>query len=125
MVLATRILGFVNAPALMQKVLAQCIHDTIDVSIYKRRRDLLMGILETAGLSYVPPEGTFYLFVKSPLEDDVAFCSALLKEKILAVPGKGFGHPGYVRFAYCIDEESIKGCAPGLGRVMQTLGAGH
>ena len=125
MILATRILGFVNAPALMQKVLAQCIHDSIDISIYKKRRDLLMESLDKAGLSYVPPEGTFYLFVKSPLEDDVAFCSALLEEKILAVPGKGFGHPGYVRFAYCVDEGSITGCAPGLLRVMETLGAGH
>jgi len=125
LVLATRILGFVNAPALMQKVLAQCIHDSIDISIYKKRRDLLMESLDKAGLSYVPPEGTFYLFVKSPLEDDVAFCSALLEEKILAVPGKGFGHPGYVRFAYCVDEGSITGCAPGLLRVMETLGAGH
>ena len=122
MILATRILGFVNAPALMQKVLAQCIHDTIDVSIYKKRRDLFTAILETAGLSYVPPEGTFYLFVKSPIEDDVAFCSALVKENILAVPGKGFGYPGYVRFAYCVDEGSIRGCAPGLLKVMKALG---
>ncbi|HOO37436.1 MAG TPA: pyridoxal phosphate-dependent aminotransferase [Deltaproteobacteria bacterium] len=122
MILATRILGFVNAPALMQKVLAQCIHDSIDVSIYKRRRDMFTDILDEAGLTYVPPEGTFYLFVKSPLKDDVAFCNALVKENILAVPGKGFGYPGYVRFAYCVDEGSIKGCAPGMLKVMETLG---
>ena len=82
---------------------------------------MLMDILDEAGLSYVPPEGTFYLFVKSPLKDDVAFCNALVKEKILAVPGKGFGYPGYVRFAYCVDEGSIKGCAPGMLRVMESL----
>ena len=118
MILATRILGFVNAPALMQKVFAQCINDSIDISVYRSRRDLLRGILDEAGLSYAPPEGTFYFFVKSPISDDVAFCNALLKEKILAVPGTGFGHSGYVRFAYCVDESSIKRCAPGLLRVM-------
>jgi aspartate aminotransferase len=121
LILATRILGFVNAPALMQKVLAQCINDSVDVSIYKKRRDLLMSIFDDAGLSYVRPEGAFYLFVKSPIEDDVEFCSALLREKILAVPGKGFGHAGYVRFAYCIDEGSIRGCAPGLKKVMSEI----
>jgi len=118
MILATRILGFVNAPALMQKVLASCIRDSIDVSVYRSRRDLLREILDEAGLTYAPPEGTFYLFVKSPIADDVAFCNALLKEKILAVPGTGFGHPGYVRFAYCMDESSIARCRPGLLRVM-------
>ncbi|MBN2298243.1 MAG: pyridoxal phosphate-dependent aminotransferase [Deltaproteobacteria bacterium] len=118
MILATRILGFVNAPALMQKVFAECIHDSVDISAYRSRRDLLKGILDEAGLSYAPPEGTFYLFVKSPVSDDVAFCNALLKEKILAVPGTGFGHSGYVRFAYCIDESSIRRCRPGILRVM-------
>lgn len=121
LILATRILGFVNAPALMQKVIAQCINDSVDISAYKRRRDMLTGIFDEAGLSYVKPEGAFYLFVKSPVPDDVEFCSALLKEKILAVPGKGFGHAGYVRFAYCIDERSIRGCAPGLKKVMSEI----
>ncbi|HHO76169.1 MAG TPA: pyridoxal phosphate-dependent aminotransferase [Deltaproteobacteria bacterium] len=121
MILATRILGFVNAPALMQRVLAQCIHDSIDISVYRSRRDILKGILDEAGLSYAPPEGTFYLFVKAPIRDDVAFCNALLKERILAVPGTGFGHPGYVRFAYCVDESSITGCSPGLMRVMSEI----
>ncbi len=123
LVLATRILGFVNAPALMQKVFARCIDRCVDIAAYKRKRDLLMGILDRAGLSYVPPEGTFYLFVKSPLPDDVAFCTALVKEKILAVPGRGFGYAGYVRFAYCIDERSIQACEPGLLRVMSEISA--
>jgi aspartate aminotransferase len=120
-VLATRILGFVNAPALMQQVYASCLGESVDISQYEKRRDLFMEILDTAGLSYVPPEGAFYLFVKSPLEDDVAFCSALLEENILAVPGRGFGWPGYVRFTYCVSIESIRGCAPGLKRVMAKL----
>jgi aspartate aminotransferase len=124
LVLATRILGFVNAPAVMQKVYAAGLKsgESVDVSLYKRRRDLFTEILDSAGLTYVPPEGAFYLFVKSPLEDDVAFCTELLKENILAVPGKGFGYPGYVRFTYCVGEASIRGCAPGLKRVMERLG---
>ncbi len=121
LILATRILGFVNAPAMMQKVYAQCLNDTVDVSLYRKRRDMFTAILDAAGLTYVPPDGAFYLFVKSPLQDDVAFCAELVKEKILAVPGKGFGCPGYVRFAYCVSEASIEGCAPGLMRVMEEL----
>lgn len=119
LILATRILGFVNAPAIMQQVYALCLNEMVDVSLYRKRRDMFMGILDAAGLTYVPPDGAFYLFVKSPLQDDVAFCAELLKEKILAVPGKGFGYPGYVRFAYCVSEASIEGCAPGLMRVME------
>ncbi|MRR36062.1 pyridoxal phosphate-dependent aminotransferase, partial [bacterium] len=111
LILATRILGFVNAPALMQKVYAECLGESVDISLYKKRRDLFMKNLDDAGLSYAPPEGAFYLFVKSPLEDEVAFCKQLLEERILAVPGRGFGKPGYVRFAYCVSEESIRGCA--------------
>ena len=125
LILATRILGFVNAPSLMQKVYAACLCEgaCIDVARYKERRDLFTGILDDAGLEYAPPEGAFYLFVKSPLEDDVAFCSELVKEKILAVPGRGFGWPGYVRFAYCVSIESIRGCAPALMRVMEGIKA--
>jgi len=125
LILATRILGFVNAPSLMQKVYAACLCEgaCIDVARYKERRDLFTGILDDAGLEYAPPEGAFYLFVKSPLEDDVAFCSELVKEKILAVPGRGFGWPGYVRFTYCVSIESIRGCAPALMRVMEGIKA--
>ncbi|MGC9323163.1 MAG: pyridoxal phosphate-dependent aminotransferase [Desulfomonilia bacterium] len=121
LILATRILGFVNAPALMQRVFAQCISSNVDVSVYQRRRDLFMSILDDAGLTYAQPEGTFYLFVRSPIEDDVAFCSALLQEKILAVPGKGFGRGGYVRFAYCVEEAVIRGAAPGIKKVVANL----
>jgi len=123
LVLATRILGFVNAPAVMQKVYAAGLKsgESVDVSLYKRRRDLFTGILDSVGLTYAPPEGAFYLFVKSPIEDDVAFCTELLKENILAVPGKGFGYPGYVRFTYCVGEASIRGCAPGLKRIMESF----
>ncbi len=121
MVLANRILGFVNAPALMQKTFAECINLSVDMEIYARRRQAFIEILEQAGLSFVPPEGTFYLFVKAPIEDDVAFCAELVKERILAVPGTGFGYPGYVRFAYCVDEKFIRAAGPGLKRVVESL----
>ncbi|HDP25950.1 MAG TPA: pyridoxal phosphate-dependent aminotransferase [Deltaproteobacteria bacterium] len=121
MILATRILGFVNAPALMQQVFSRCLSCGVDVSIYQRRRDLFTSILDEAGLGYAKPEGTFYLFARSPIEDDIAFCSALANERILAVPGKGFGRGGYVRFAYCVDESVISGAAQGLKKVAAEL----
>jgi aspartate aminotransferase len=119
LILANRILGFVNAPALMQRVLAECIHLSVDVGIYQRRRDLFRTILDDTGLSYAPPEGTFYLFVKAPIADDIAFSNALVQERILSVPGAGFGYPGYVRFAYCTKESVIEAAAPGLKKVVK------
>jgi aspartate aminotransferase len=121
LILATRILGFVNAPALMQKVLAGCLNERVDVSIYKRRRDVMRSIFDEIGLSYAPPEGAFYLFVRSPIEDDLAFCNALVAERILAVPGRGFGRGGYVRFTYCVDESIIKAAAPGIKRAVENI----
>ncbi|HOS96363.1 MAG TPA: pyridoxal phosphate-dependent aminotransferase [Deltaproteobacteria bacterium] len=121
MILATRILGFVNAPALMQKVLADCLHESVDVEIYRRRRDAMCSVLDGAGLTYAPPEGAFYLFVRSPVEDEVAFCAALLEERVLAVPGRGFGWPGYVRFTYCVDESIIRAAGPGIGRAVEKI----
>lgn len=116
LVLATRILGFVNAPALMQRVLAGCIGKSVDVDIYRRRRDTMCAIMDEAGLRYAPPEGAFYLFVQSPLTDEIAFCNLLLEERVLAVPGRGFGWPGWVRFAYCVDESVITGARQGILR---------
>ncbi len=121
LIMANRILGFVNAPAIMQMVMAECIDMNIDIVNYRKRRDLITGVMDDAGLTYAKPEGAFYLFVKSPVDDDVAFCRALTGEKILAVPGTGFGWPGYVRFAYCTSENAITGMAPGLKRVVQKL----
>ncbi|MCU0575998.1 MAG: pyridoxal phosphate-dependent aminotransferase [Desulfobacterota bacterium] len=123
MILATRILGFVNAPALMQKVLAECLNDRVDVQIYRARRDVMCAVFDRAGLTYVPPEGAFYLFVKSPLQDEVAFCTLLLEERVLAVPGRGFGWPGWVRFTYCVDESIIAAAGPGIVRAVEKCGA--
>lgn len=123
LIMANRILGFVNAPAIMQRVLAECIHCSVDMKIYRKRRDLLRGILDEAGLTYAPPEGTFYLFVKTPIADDIAFCNALVQERILTVPGTGFGWPGYVRFAYCTPEATIVAAAPGIRRAVEKVRA--
>ncbi|HPI93079.1 MAG TPA: pyridoxal phosphate-dependent aminotransferase [Deltaproteobacteria bacterium] len=123
MILATRILGFVNAPALMQKVLAECLNDRVDVEIYRARRDVMCAVFDEAGLTYAPAEGAFYLFVKSPLSDEVAFCNLLVEERVLAVPGRGFGWPGWVRFTYCVDESIIKAAGPGIRKAVEKSGA--
>ncbi len=116
MTLANRILGFVNAPAMMQRVVAELQNVTVDNSIYEKRRDVFCDILDAAGYSFLHPKGALYLFPKSPIEDDVLFCSYLQEEKILAVPGRGFGAPGYIRLAFCTDESVIKGAAEGFAR---------
>jgi aspartate aminotransferase len=87
---------------------------TVDNSIYARRRDLFCRILREAGYEFVPPKGAFYLFPKSPLADDVRFVALLQEQKILAVPGQGFGMPGYFRLAFCIDDAVIAGSRPGF-----------
>jgi aspartate aminotransferase len=105
--LANRILGFVNAPALMQKVVGQLQGVTVDCDIYVRRRELFCSILERCGYEFTPPKGAFYIFPKSPIEDDAKFVSILQEHKILAVPGRGFGMPGYFRLAFCVDDKVI------------------
>ncbi len=114
MTLATRILGFVNAPALIQRVVAELQNAVVDNSIYARRRKIFCTILEEAGYDFIKPKGAFYLFPKTPIDDDVAFCAILQKQKILAVPGRGFGAPGYFRLAFCIDENYIARSAAGF-----------
>lgn len=114
MTLANRILGFVNAPALMQKVIAELQEVTVDCTIYERRRNLFCEILEKAGYDFLAPKGALYLFPQSPIADDTEFCAILQKHMILAVPGRGFGSPGYFRLAFCTDESVIKGSAEGF-----------
>jgi aspartate aminotransferase len=118
MTLANRILGFVNAPALMQRVVEQLQEVTVDTGVYARRRDTFCAILDEAGFEYVRPKGAFYLFPRSPIDDDVAFCAMLQEEKILAVPGRGFGAPGYFRLAFCVDDAVIERSAEGFQRAM-------
>lgn len=114
MTLATRILGFVNAPAFMQRVVAELQEVSIDTSVYARRRDLFCSILSDIGYRFLPPKGAFYIFPQTPIEDDARFCALLQEERILAVPGRGFGSPGHMRLAFCIDEGYIARSAPGF-----------
>jgi aspartate aminotransferase len=114
-----RILGFVNAPALMQRILPYLDGVTVNVGEYKRKRDLLCQGLTEAGYSFTKPEGAFYLFIKSPIPDDVLFVQTLLQENILAVPGMGFGTPGYFRLAYCVDDRVIAGSIEGFRRAIK------
>ncbi len=109
---ATRILGFVNAPTLQQKMVAKCLDAKTDISYYDRNRETLyQGLLE-CGFSCIKPEGAFYLFVKSPVPDEKEFCAAAKKYHILIVPGSSFGCPGYVRMAYCVSYETIVNALP-------------
>jgi aspartate aminotransferase len=118
MALANRILGFVNAPALMQKIIACLQGSSVDVSLYQRKRDLLCEGLAEAGYDFTKPPGTFYLFPRTPIPDDVKFVQALQEELILVVPGSGFNGPGHFRIAFCVDDETIVKALPGFKRVM-------
>lgn len=109
---ATRILGFVNAPTLQQKLVAKCIREKTDISFYDRNRETLYNGLRECGFECIKPEGAFYLFVKSPAADEKEFCAAAKKYNILIVPGSSFGCPGYVRLAYCVSYETIVNSLP-------------
>lgn len=106
--IATRCIGYVNAPSLFQKVIARCLDSEVDVSIYKKNRDLLYGHLTSLGFECTKPEGAFYLFVKALIPDDAAFAAAAKKYNLLIVPGSAFGGPGYFRLAYCTSYEKIE-----------------
>lgn len=116
--LANRILGFVNAPALMQRVVGELQGLTVDTGIYAGRRELFCGILVDAGYDFVPPKGAFYIFPKSPMESDVDFVAILQQHKILAVPGLGFGRPGYFRLAFCVEDDVIERSADAFKKAM-------
>lgn len=109
---ATRILGFVNAPTLMQRVIAECLDAKVEIEIYNRNRELLYQNLTKYGYECVKPDGAFYLFVKSLEPDDVAFAEAAKQKNLLVVPGVSFGCPGYVRIAYCVDYLTIERALP-------------
>ncbi len=118
MALANRILGFVNAPALMQKIVACLQGSSVDIALYQRKRDVLCEGLAEAGYDFVTPPGTFYLFPRTPIADDVAFVQDLQEELILVVPGSGFNGPGHFRIAFCVDDDTIINALPGFKRVM-------
>ena len=109
-----RTLGFVNAPALMQHLVRSLQGVSVDVADYQRKRDYLYTQLTELGYSVTKPQGAFYLFPKSPLDDDVAFVDALQEWNVLAVPGRGFGTPGYFRISYCVEDPVLEGAMNGF-----------
>lgn len=116
---ATRILGYVNAPSFFQRVVARCLEEKADIAYYDRNRETLYEGLKKAGLSCIKPEGAFYLFVKSPVEDEKEFCEKAKKQNLLLVPGSSFACPGYVRLAYCVSYEMIVRSLPHFEELMK------
>lgn len=122
LIMCNRILGFVNAPVIAQKLILKCIDSEVDLNIYRRRRDALAKVLSDAGIEFTMPRGAFYFFPKSPVADEQKFVDALLNERVLAVSGKGFGKPGYIRLAFCsIDEKQITASAESFKRAVAAL----
>lgn len=114
---ATRILGFVNAPSFMQRVVAKCLDAAVDVELYNRNRELLYRSLSAYGYECIKPQGAFYLFIRALEADDVAFANAAKEHHILIVPGSSFGCPGYCRIAYCVDYETIERSLPAFAKL--------
>ncbi len=106
LILSNRILGFVNAPALSQRIVENCLNEKVDVAKYKKRKEILCEILEEAGLKFVKPSGGFFVFPETPI-DDIEFVNHLKKFLILAVPGRGFGLKNHIRLSFCIPEEKL------------------
>jgi len=124
LIFANRTLGFVNAPALMQRVVASLQRETVDLEEYREKRDILYNHLTSVGFEMVKPQGAFYLFPKSPLPDDVEFVRLAQKYNILLVPGSGFGGPGYFRIAYCIDRQIILNSLPAFTALATEIRSG-
>ncbi len=118
---ATRILGYVNAPSLFQRVIMRCLDAQVDVDYYNRNRETLYEGLSKVGLTCIKPQGAFYLFVKSPLEDEKEFCEAAKRHNLLLVPGSSFDCPGYVRLAYCVSYEMIERSLPHFAELMEEI----
>lgn len=116
--MTNRILGFVSAPCIGQRILNNCIDSEADMEPYRIRRDMMANLLTEAGIEFYLPPGAFYFFPKSPLADDVEFIRILVSERILAVPGRGFGMAGYFRMAFCVPEKTIINAADSLKRAV-------
>ena len=109
LIFCNRTLGFVNAPALFQKVIAKSLYSSVDVETYREKRDLLYGYFCDAGFECIKPQGAFYLFPKSPISDDIEFINSATKYNLLFVPGTGFGYPGHFRVSYCTSIDTVRG----------------
>ena len=114
LVFCNRTLGFVNAPALMQHIVAKLQSVTVDIGEYQSKRDFMYEALTDIGYDLVKPQGAFYMFPKSPIEDDVEFVAELQKHNVLVVPGRGFGMPGHFRISFCVTDETLSGSIPGF-----------
>lgn len=121
-VIANRVLGCVNAPSLMQRVIKRCVDEGVNLEAYDRNRSRLYGALTEYGFSCIRPQGAFYLFVKSPLEDEAQFCRICKEHNILVVPGSSFACPGYVRIAYCVSYQQIERSLPAFAQVARDCG---
>ena len=120
-IMTNRILGYVNAPALAQQILIRSVDATVDLDIYRRRRNLMAEVLTDAGIEFLMPKGAFYFFPKSPVADERIFVEKLLAERILAVPGRGFGLEGHFRLTFCVDESIIANSAESFKNAMKKL----
>lgn len=125
MTLANRILGFVNAPALFQRLVAGFQSVAPDMSVYTENRRILLDGLASAGYKVTPPLGGFYIFARAPIDDDVKFVNILKKRNILVVPGVGFGRAGYFRIAFCCGPEQCRRAVPGFADAMKEALAGE
>ncbi len=117
-----RYLGYVNAPTLQQRMLLDCVDACVDIDIYRRTRDILYEGLTEIGYTCIHPDGAFYLFTKSLMEDDAAFCEAAKEERILMAPGTAFCGPGWVRISYCVPDEAARRALPGFARLYEKYG---
>tara|TARA_B100000686_G_scaffold194217_1_gene201077 strand:- start:800 stop:1981 length:1182 start_codon:yes stop_codon:yes gene_type:complete len=120
LIFSNRVLGFVNAPALIQRVIKKVQGVTVDVEQYQKKRDFLYGELARIGYEVVKPQGAFYLFPKSPIVDEVEFVKKLARDKVLVVPGRGFGCPGYFRISYCLPDSVLEGSIDGFESAFKT-----
>ena len=118
---ANRTLGFVNAPATMQKIVGKIQDASVDAEIYRKKRDKLLSSLRQAGYNCITPQGAFYLFPQVPVGDDIAFVKHLQSYRILTVPGSGFGRGGFFRIAFCVDDAVIEGSFPGFAEAIKTF----
>jgi aspartate aminotransferase len=121
-VFANRTLGFVNAPALMQRLVAPLQRNSVNIRDYEEKRNLFYHSLTDFGYQVVKPQGAFYFFPKAPIEDDVAFVKELQSKRILTVPGRGFGKPGYFRISYAVEMRMIEGALSGFKEVAEKHG---
>lgn len=116
MALTNRILGYVNPPVIGQRIMEKALGSNVDIGVYAKRREAMAEVLKAGGYEFQMPAGAFYFFPKAPGGDDIAFVDRLLKERVLAVPGTGFGCPGHFRLAFCVNEDVIRNAREGFAK---------